>query len=320
MLEVAELTKHFGLTMALDRLSFSVKKGEILGFLGPNGAGKTTAMRIITGFLTPTSGTARVDGKDIQSHALESRRKIGYLPESVPLYRDMIVEDYLMFVAALKDVDRRHRALHVGDVIKKCGLSEVKSRITGKLSKGFRQRVGLAQALIADPQLLILDEPTEGLDPKQIIEIRQLIKQLGGQSTVLLSTHILPEVSMTCDRVIILNKGRLVAVDTPGNLNRSLQKSMITLLGIRGDTELVTRTLRQLPGVSAVEVQSSTEDSGNFYRVEAGGTADLRSQLAKTVIQNNWELFELKSERMSLEEIFIHLVTDEQSLGPEVQQ
>ncbi len=314
MIEVMELTKQFGMTLALDHLSFRMEKGEILGFLGPNGAGKTTTMRILTGFLAPTSGSAKVADIDIGMNSYAARKKIGYLPESVPLYRDMKIMDYLYFVASIKGVPRHQRHEHIQRVTEQCGLSREKSRIIGVLSKGYRQRVGLAQALIGDPDVLILDEPTEGLDPKQIMEIRHLIKELGNDRTIILSSHILPEVSMICQRVIILNKGKLIAVDTPENLDRTLQKKMNIIIGVRGPEDSVLRTISEIPGIIQVTpLQNPSTDHYATYKIECADETDLRNRIAETVIHHGWELFELHREVMSLEDIFIHLVTQEDS-------
>ncbi len=220
MIEVENLTKYYGDRPAIDNITFRVEKGEILGFLGPNGAGKTTTMRILAGFFPPTSGIARVAGYDVVNNSIDVRRRIGYMPETIPLYKDMRVKEYLEFVAEVKGVPRKRRKSKIEKAMKECGTTEVYHRLIGKLSKGFQQRVGLAQALLHDPEVLILDEPTIGLDPKQIIEIRQLIKSLAGERTIILSTHILPEVSMTCQRVIIINEGKIIAMDTPENLNK----------------------------------------------------------------------------------------------------
>jgi gliding motility-associated transport system ATP-binding protein len=315
MIEVESLSKQFGITTALNGISFKVDQGEILGFLGPNGAGKTTTMRILTGFLAPTSGTARIAGFDIQKNALEARRKIGYLPESAPIYRDMYVDKYLQYVAAIKGIPRGQRSGQIKSVMDKCGLLQVKSRITGKLSKGFRQRVGLAQALLGDPEILILDEPTEGLDPRQIIEIRNLIKELGGNRTIIISTHILPEVSMICERVIIMNHGRLVVVDTPDNLNRNLQTKATVTLGVRGSEEKIVETIKSVPGVLGIQKQNSQGDTGSIFKVEADEGVDIRGKLAEKIVQNHWELFELHSETLSLEDIFIKLVTQEEEVA-----
>ena len=316
MIEVDGLTKYFGLTKALDDISFEVHQGEILGFLGPNGAGKTTTMRVIAGLIIPSSGRVAIGGLDVNSAPLEARRKIGYLPESVPLYRDLRVSEYLRYVAALKGVSSQQRDTHIRGLVQRCGLEKVTSRLIGHLSKGFRQRVGLAQALIGDPEVLILDEPTEGLDPKQIIEIRQLIGELAGSRTVILSTHILPEVSMTCERVIILNKGKLVAVDSPGNLNRRLQKNALISLSARGPERELTDVLQRVPGAQIVEFISldNSQDEKHF-RIESDTSDDIRSRIAHAVITAGYDLTELHSESLSLEEIFVQLVTEEEEVA-----
>jgi len=311
MIEVEGLTKYYGLLPAVKDISFQVERGEILGFLGPNGAGKTTTMRILTCFIPPTSGQVRVAGYDIYKHPLEVRRRIGYLPENVPLYNDMTVTSYLFFVAEIKGIKRRERQRRVEETIRDCGIAEVRNRLIGKLSKGYRQRVGIAQALLSDPEVLILDEPTLGLDPKQIIEIRNLIKGLGGQRTVILSTHILPEVSMVCQRVIIINEGRLIAVDTPENLTAQLQKSHRVSLQIEGPPERVSRELEKVNGVLQVEGQGCAGNGVYRYLVKSAPNSDIRKDLATVVHQNHWGLWELRPVSMTLEDIFIKLVTEE---------
>ncbi|HEY4719437.1 MAG TPA: ATP-binding cassette domain-containing protein [Candidatus Methylomirabilis sp.] len=310
MIEVEGLTKLYGSKAAIDNLTFRVEKGEVVGFLGPNGAGKTTTMRVLSCFMPPTAGTARVAGYDIRSQALEVRRRIGYLPEHVPLYTDLTVTQYLNFVADAKGVPRLTRRQRVGEAIERCLLQDARGRIIGKLSKGFRQRVGLAQALLGDAPVLILDEPTIGLDPKQIIEIRSLIRDMRGERTVILSTHILPEVSMVCQRVIIINEGRIVAVDTPENLTRRLQRSTQVLLQIEGPPEQITRRLGEVNGVLRVQ----TKDGAGAlcrYLVETEKSQDLRQELARVICGSGWGLLELRPVDMSLEDIFIRLVTEE---------
>ncbi|HMC43091.1 MAG TPA: ABC transporter ATP-binding protein, partial [Acidimicrobiales bacterium] len=248
MIEVDNLTKRYGRTTAVDGISFVVKKGEILGFLGPNGAGKTTTMRILTCYLPPTEGTARVAGHDVFEEPLEVKRRVGYIPESPPLYPDMDVETFLDFCAKIKGVAKAQRRARVDAATEKCRVGEVRKTLIGRLSKGYRQRVGLAQAILNDPEVLILDEPTAGLDPKQIIETRELIKGLGGEHTIILSTHILPEVSMTCGRVVIINKGRVVAEDTPENLTHRLQGAATVRLEVRGDESGLEAALGAVPG------------------------------------------------------------------------
>ncbi len=314
MIEVRNVSKQFGVTRALDNVSFTVRPGEVLGFLGPNGAGKTTAMRIITGILTATQGSVRIGEFDVVEQPLKARAMTGYLPESVPLYRDMYVRDYLRFIARLKGVSRAKREAHLTETIARCGLTSVQNRLIGKLSKGYRQRVGIAQALTANPQVLVLDEPTEGLDPKQIIEIRNLIRELGGERTIILSTHILPEVSMVCERVIIINRGSVVAVDTPANLNRSLQKQSVIRIVAGAPREELLALCRSLPGVRTCEpgeVQGTEAGNRIGVRIESSADVDLRPQIATRIVQKGWELFELSSEIMTLEDIFIQLVTRE---------
>jgi ABC-2 type transport system ATP-binding protein len=310
MIEVQGLTKVYGNTAAIDDLTFSVEQGEVVGFLGPNGAGKTTTMRVLSCFMPPTSGTAKVSGYDIHTQSIEVRRRIGYMPEHVPLYTDLTVTQYLNFVAEAKGLSRLSRRQKVGEAIERCLLQDVRPRIISKLSKGFRQRVGLAQALLGDPPILILDEPTIGLDPKQIIEIRSLIRDMKGERTVILSTHILPEASMVCQRVIIINGGRIVAVDTPESLTRRLQRSTRVFLQIEGPPDQITDRLREMTGVLRVEM---TDGAGALrrYLVETVRDRDLRQELARVVCGSGWGLLELRPVDMSLEDIFIHLVTEE---------
>jgi ABC-2 type transport system ATP-binding protein len=310
MIEVEGLTKVYGNKAAIDNLTFTVQKGEVVGFLGPNGAGKTTTMRVLSCYMPPTSGTARVGGYDIRTQALDVRRRIGYLPEHVPLYTDLTVTQYLGFVAEAKGLSRLTRRQRVGEAIERCLLQDARGRIIGKLSKGYRQRVGLAQALLGDPPILILDEPTIGLDPKQIIEIRGLIRDMQGERTVILSTHILPEVSMVCQRVIIINEGRIVAVDTPETLTRRLQRSTQVLLQIDGPPDQVTVRLREAPGVLQV-VMKDGAGALRRYLVETDKDRDLRQELARVVCSSGWGLLELRPVDMSLEDVFIRLVTEE---------
>lgn len=311
MIEVQGLTKIYGNKAAVDNLTFSVEQGEVVGFLGPNGAGKTTTMRVLSCFMPPTSGSAKVAGYDIHADSIEVRRRIGYLPEHVPLYTELTVTQYLNFVAEAKAVPRLQRRQKVGEVIERCLLHDVRGRIINTLSKGYRQRVGLAQALLGDPPVLILDEPTIGLDPKQIIEIRNLIRQMQGERTVLLSTHILPEVSVVCQRVIIINEGRIVAVDTPENLTRRLQRSTQVLLQVEGPPDQVTGRLREMAGILRVEMKDGGGVLGR-YVVETEKDCDLRRELAHVVCSSGWGLLELRPVDMSLEDVFIRLVTEEQ--------
>lgn len=310
MIQVSNLSKSYGPKAAISDLTFDVKPGEILGFLGPNGAGKTTTMRILCGYLPATSGTAKVAGHDVFTESLEVRRKIGYLPESVPLYSEMTVESYLHFMAHIRGVPREMRASRVQKVMQLCHVDNVRTTQIGKISKGFRQRVGIAQALVHDPPVLVLDEPTVGLDPKQITDMRQLIKSLGGTHTILLSTHILPEVSMTCNRVVIINNGRVVAEDTPENLTRRLRGAERISLEVRGPVTAVQTALTGIPNVLSVETVSS--NGRPRFVVDTAVGQDIREDLASTIVGNGWGLLELRSVGMSLEEVFIQLTTREE--------
>jgi ABC-2 type transport system ATP-binding protein len=310
LIEVKNVSKKFGRTTAVDQVSFEVKKGEIVGFLGPNGAGKTTTMRILTCFLPPTDGTAIVAGYDIHKDPLEVKRRIGYLPESPPLYPEMAVADYLDFVARIKGLRGPRRHERIDAVIERCAIGNVRRVLNGRLSKGYRQRVGLAQALVHDPELLILDEPTAGLDPAQIIETRGLIKSLAGEHTIILSTHILPEVSMTCQRVVIIKQGRVVAEDTPQNLTARLKGSEILVLTVEGPEEKARETASGLPGVVRVRTRSSA-DGAHTLEIEKTHGQDIRASLARRVVEAGLGLLELKQEGMSLEDIFLQLTTEE---------
>ncbi|MCL6566034.1 MAG: ABC transporter ATP-binding protein [Acidobacteriia bacterium] len=311
MIEVEHLTKRYGDTVAVEDISFRVERGEILGFLGPNGAGKTTTMRILTGYLPATAGTVRVAGFDVAEQSLEARRRIGYLPEQPPLYPEMTVTGYLDFVARIKGVPAAERRSRVDAAIAMTHLGEYRRELIKRLSRGYRQRVGLAQALVHDPEVVILDEPTVGLDPKQIIEVRHLIKKLRGNHTVILSTHILPEVSMTCDRVIIINKGRIAAVDTPANLTAQLRGGNLVRLELRGDRNGLEQTLRQIPGVRQVSIEALPDGGRLRVAVETEPGSDLRSRIAAAVVGRGWELYELRAVSLTLEEIFLRLTTEE---------
>ncbi len=313
MIEVEGLTKYYGANAAVRDVSFRAERGEILGFLGPNGAGKTTTMRMLTCFLPPTRGTARVAGFDVRDESMEVRRRIGYLPESVPLYRDLTVHDYLEFVATLKGMPRAKRTRRIDKVVGECGIGEVRSKVIGTLSRGYRQRVGLAQALVSDPEVLILDEPTVGLDPKQIVEIRELIRGLAGERTVILSTHILPEVSLLCQRVIIINAGVLVSDDTPENLGRHLKNSTTIDVSVRGDQDTASTVLREVLGVQSVTPTGADGDLIR-YQVECEGGSDLREAIAEAVVRHGLGLVAIQVLHLSLEDIFLHLVTEEPAL------
>jgi ABC-2 type transport system ATP-binding protein len=305
MIEVQNLSKTFGPRVALDDLSFDVQKGEILGFLGPNGAGKTTTMRILTGFMPATSGKATVAGFDVFEQSLEARKRIGYLPESVPLYPEMSVWSYLNFMAELRGVP--DRADHIEEVMEAVQITDREDQLIGKLSRGYRQRVGIAQALVHDPEVLILDEPTVGLDPKQIIEVRDLIKSLAGERTVILSTHILPEVQQICSRVLIINKGRIVAEDTPEHLTSSLQGTERIYLQLHQPTADAAALIGKVDKVLSVQAQ----DNGQFD-IECALGADRREEIARLAVNNGWGLLELRPVRLSLEDIFLQLTTEDE--------
>lgn len=309
MIEVENLTKVFGDTEVVKDISFTVESGEVLGFLGPNGAGKTTTMRMLTGYLPPTHGTARIVGYDIFKDSLNVRKRIGYLPENVPLYNDMPVYTFLNFVARIKDTETRTRDDQIEEILLHCGLREVKNKAIGKLSKGFKQRVGLAQALIGNPMVLILDEPTTGLDPRQIAQIRDLIKQLATGHTIILSTHILHEVSMVCDRVVIINNGEVVAQDSVENLTKELTKTQMTYLQIHGPMKLVKESLKTVEGVLVVESHPGEIEDVCNYIIHAQLDRDIRQMLAKSVVDSGFGLLELKTHALSLEDIFLQLTT-----------
>ena len=312
MITVENLTKRYAAKTAIDGMSFQVEKGEILGFLGPNGAGKTTTMRIITGFMPASDGTVRVDGFDVFDNPLDVRRRIGYLPETPPLYLEMNVAGYLRFVAKIKGVPKEKLGSEVERVMERVNITDVRERIIAKLSKGYKQRVGLAQALLNDPPVLILDEPTIGLDPKQIHEVRELIKGLAGNHTVVLSTHILPEVEHTCHRVIIIDKGKIVAVDTPSNLRFQLQGAQRISVEVQGPESEIMSKLKAQPGV--VDVRKLEEiDGRSRFQIEGELRKDIRSDLARVIVQSGWGLYELQSATMSLEDIFLKLTTAEEA-------
>ena len=313
MIEVQHITKRYGGVTAVDDVSFRVERGEILGFLGPNGAGKTTTMRILTGYMPPTDGRAAVAGFDVFTHPLEAKRRTGYLPETPPLYPDMTVREYLEFVSRIKGVPSKERRERVADVMKRTHVADMADRHCAKLSKGYRQRVGLAQALIHNPEVLILDEPTAGLDPKQIIETRDLIRSLAGTHTIVLSTHILPEVAQTCQRVVIINRGRVVAVDTPEGLTARLQGAETMFVQVDAPDGLAVRALEAIPGVTRV---ASADHRGatpaiQSFEVESARGTDVRREIARQVVTQGWGLLELRPMRMSLEEIFLQVTTEE---------
>ncbi len=306
MIEVEKLSKSYGPRSAIKGLTFKVNKGEVVGFLGPNGAGKTTTMNILTCILPASSGTARVCGFDIFDQSLNIRKIIGYLPETPPLYQDMVVEDFLEFSAGIRNVPKSKVSQAVGRVIEKCKLEDVRKRIIGRLSKGYQQRVGLAQAMIHDPEILILDEPTIGLDPIQIIEIRKLIRELASSHTIILSSHILPEVTQICERVIIINEGEIAAMDTLEGLTASLKKNTRLQLKVLNPSNEVEQNLRNIEKVISVH----SETSGQFL-IESAPNISLQDEVARVVLDNKWGLVELKPLALTLEDIFLKLTTEE---------
>ena len=309
MIEVNDLTRYYGQKCAISNVSFKVKKGEILGLLGPNAAGKTTTMRILTCYMPPTSGTATVGGFDIFDHSMQVRQITGYLPENPPLYPELEVKDYLTFVAQIKGVEKGKIKDELDTVIEKVNIGEVKNRIIGKLSKGFKQRVGLAQSLLKNPEVVILDEPTIGLDPKQIREIRELIKNLKGDHTVILSSHILPEVEQTCERVVIISEGSVVAEDTPKNLTARMKGSDRVLLEVEGDNKKVEKILKAFPEVTSVQINSTAE---GLLKIAVESNKDLRKDYAQAMVNNKISLLEMQSDKVTLEDIFLDLTTKEE--------
>jgi ABC-2 type transport system ATP-binding protein len=312
MIEVQNLTKQYGPVTAIRDVSFSVAPGQIVGFLGPNGAGKTTTMRILSCFMPATGGVARVAGYDVFRESMEVRQRIGYLPENVPLYSEMPVGAYLEFVAEIKGVGRNERKRRVAEVMERCLVNDVQHRLIGRLSKGYRQRVGLAQAIVSDPHVLILDEPTIGLDPKQITEIRALIKSFAGEHTVILSTHILPEVSMVCSGVVIINKGTIVAQGPIDTLVEQFFPTARVEVEMGGQPAAVRDALRRIPGVVAVREVALGDGRWN-YVVEAARGRDVRGEIFQLAAQQRWELRELKRVGMTLEEVFIRVVAGEET-------
>jgi ABC-2 type transport system ATP-binding protein len=310
LIEVQHLTKRYGPVTAVNDVSFTVERGEILGFLGPNGAGKTTTMRVLTGYMPPSEGKAIVAGYDVFEQPIEAKRRTGYLPETPPLYPEMTVREYLTFVARIKGVPRKESKARIGEMMKKTRIDDMAERHCGKLSKGYRQRVGLAQALLHNPEVLILDEPTAGLDPKQIIETRELIKALAGDHTIILSTHILPEVSQTCQRIVIINKGKVVAVDTPDNLTSRLRGSETMYLQVDAQGADAAAVLQRVAGVRRVAVADTKQQVVGF-EIDSETGHDVRRELAAAVVGRGWGLLEMRPMRMSLEEIFLHVTTED---------
>lgn len=317
MLEVKQVSKLYENQRGVKEMDFSMQRGEIVGFLGPNGAGKTTTMRMITGYINPTKGSIHVDGLSMADHPKKARRKIGYLPETPPLYPEMSVLSYLKFIAKIKDVPAREQKKRIEEVVDKLGLVGRERQIIRHLSKGYKQRLGLAQAIIHKPDLLILDEPTSGLDPKQIIEIRQLIRELGENHTVLLSTHILPEVNAICNRVLIINQGRIVLDENPEHLSHTMADSFEVSLDVKGPKDSVLPLVRSIEGVGTVEVRTGEEtaaDEITRLHVKSADQKDIREPLFYTLAAAKYPIMEMRRERISLEDVFLRLTTDEQGL------
>ena len=319
MITVKELTKRYARNTAVDHISFEIQKGQIVGFLGPNGAGKTTTMRMLTCFLPPTAGTATVAGFDVLEEPMEVKKRIGYLPETPPLYPEMRTGEYLEFVGSLKGLQKPDLGKRVDYVCERCAVADVRDKLISKLSKGYRQRVGLAQAIIHNPDVLILDEPTAGLDPKQINETRDLIKSLAGDHTIILSTHILPEVEQTCEQVIIINKGKVIATDSVNNLQNRARGAESVILEVAGrngavDSAAIQSRLEKVSGVSKVLFKEKRE-ARNVFEVESGKGRVVRGDLARAVVEAGWDLNELRPSAMSLEEVFLQLTGDQAGAG-----
>lgn len=321
MIEVQNLSKNYGLFQALKDISFSVDKGQIVGFLGPNGAGKTTTMRILTCFMPASKGKVSVGGYDVFKESREVRKRIGYLPENIPLYTEMTVTKYLTYMGKIRNVPRKQMRGRLDTVIESCGLTERRNQIIGQLSRGFRQRVGLAQALVHDPEVLILDEPTSGLDPRQIVEIRELIKELGKERTILFSTHILPEAKMTCERLLIISKGKItgdvelsngraVSNLTPITNESETPQKALTLIVSGGEPDTIKETIGNIPSIIAVEQSLiDAEDTLSFY-IQYTSVEDIRADVAKTIVNRGWNLLEMRTDEMSLEELFLSLTAE----------
>ena len=310
MIEVRDLTKTYGQRTAINKLNFSVTKGEVVGFLGPNGAGKTTTMKIITGFMAPSSGSVRVAGFDVFENPIEVKRRIGYLPETPPVYTDMRVREYLRFVAQLKGVDDSKLESLVSSAIDKTDLGSVANRLIGNLSKGYRQRVGISQALVSDPEILIMDEPTVGLDPRQVAEIRNLIKGLAGQHTILLSTHILPEVQASCERIIIINQGNIVAEDTLAGIAQKMSGTGRVIVKVQTSSDQLLNAIRKVSGVRKVEVGANSS-----LEIETDGKDGVSQQIASQVVSSGAGLIEIRAESMNLEDVFLKLTSKEEQQG-----
>ncbi len=314
MIEIRDLTKYYGPNLAVNNISFDVEQGEILGFLGPNGAGKSTTMNIITGFLSATSGTVKINGYDILEEPQKAKKCIGYLPENPPLYMDMTVLEYLRFVTALKDVPKSERSKHIADIMKLVRITDVANRLIKNLSKGYKQRVGIAQALVGNPEVLVLDEPTVGLDPKQIIEIRSLIKDLGKNHTVILSSHILPEVSAICDRVVIISNGAIVAVDTTENLSKQFSKTSRIQISVEGASKDIMQKIRLISGVKKADLIGDKVGGICVIAIENDPDHDVRKQVFFEMARNSWPILEMKSLDPTLEDVFLQVTANSTSI------
>jgi len=317
MIDVHNVSKKFGTKQVLFNISFAVTKGEIVGFLGPNAAGKTTTMRIITCYLPATEGTVTVAGYDVFDQSLDVRRNIGYMPENPPLYYDMSVYSYLDFVARIKGIQGKNIKKRIDAVMERVSITNVRDRICGRLSKGYRQRVGLAQALIHNPPVLILDEPTSGLDPKQIVEVRQMIKSLSADHTIVISTHILPEVKLTCERVLIINEGRIVAEGTLEHLTQKIKGKEKFQVEVAGPKEDIIRVLKSIPGVEGATIEKTEMNNKHQIMLESDVKSDVRKDIARTIVENKWDLFELRNVSMTIEEIFMKYTAGEKVYGEE---
>ncbi len=311
MIELKNVTKRFGNKIAVDSISFKVEKGDIVGFLGPNAAGKTTTMRIITGFFPPTEGSVKIAGYDITKEPLITKEKIGYMPENVPLYKELTVYSYLKFIAEIKGVPKSKIESRIEKAMEEVGITKVKNTIIGKLSKGFRQRVGLAQAIINDPEILILDEPTVGLDPVQIIEIRNLIKNMKGERTIILSTHILPEVSMTCDKVIIINEGKIITQEEVKNLTKASQKGAKVYLEVEAPKTQFINEINKIKGVNDTQEVDKIDEGIYSYSISIEDSKSIKDIVNK-IVKNDWGLLELRKQQVTLEDVFLKLVTKEE--------
>ena len=312
MIELKNITKYYGNFPAVTDISFKVERGEIVGLLGPNGAGKSTTMKMITGYMPPTSGELSIDNYDIVQESIEARKKIGYLPETVPLYTDMTVYSYIEFMGKLRGINSKNIKSKVDNVIEICKLGDYRYSLISKLSKGYRQRVGISQAIIHEPEVLILDEPTIGIDPNQVVETRQLIKNLSGEHTLVLSSHILPEVSSICERVLIINEGEIAASDTIENLSSIVSGTSKIEIDIIGSPQAVKNEIEKIDGVTAIDlwVKKSSNEYTTFS-IESDISKDIRSEISKTIISNDWDLLRLESMGMSLEDIFLRITTTE---------